>query len=203
MPTDAVLRTLAVVAAVAILAAPYRGLVVDALKAGVEWAAAHAATLSRVAAAGLILAAAWGKVPLPTFEVPAGTVTVDVETPSPELQAAVKPLAVELAKLPAGDRMLWASTWNKVAIVVAGDTLAKEPAFTDTRSLRAFTALALDIAWRRIGGHAPGGNEPLRKALESAYASEVGTDDVPVSRDIRDRYAAFAKAVAWAGLNGG
>lgn len=200
MPTDAVLRTLAVIAAVAILAAPYRGLVVDALQAGVEWAKAHAATLSRVAAAGLILAAAWGKVPLPTFEVPAMTVTV--ETPSPELQAAVKPLAVELAKLPAGDRMLWASTWNKAALVAAGDATAKEIAFPDTRSLRGLTALALDIAWRRIGGHAPG-NEALRKALESAYASEVGTDDVPASRDVIDRYAAFAKAVAWAGLNGG
>ena len=201
MPTDAVLRTLAVIAAVAILAAPYRGLVVDALQAGVEWAKAHAATLSRVAATGLILAAAWGKVPLPTFEVPA--VTVTVETPSPELQAAVKPLAVELAKLPAGDRMLWASTWNKAALVAAGDATAKEIAFPDTRSLRGLTALALDIAWRRIGGHAPGGNEPLRKALESAYASEVGTADVPTSRDVRDRYAAFAKAVAWAGVNGG
>lgn len=200
MTTDALVRTLAAVAAVAILAAPYRGLVVDAGKAAVEWLRGNSAALGRVFAAGLILAAAWGKVPLPTL--PAPVVAVTVETPSPELQAAVKPIAVELAKMPAGDRMLWAAVWSKAALVVAGDTLAKEVAFTDTRSLRAFTALALDIAWRRLGGHPPG-NEALRKALESAYAAEVGTDDVPTSKDVRDRYAAFAKAVAWAGLNGG
>ena len=201
MSNDALIRTLAVVAAVAILAAPYRGLVVDALEAAGGWAKAHAAALGRLAAAGLIVAAAWGKVPLPTLPA-APVVAVTVETPSPEMQAVVKPIAAELAKLPASDRMLWAAVWSKAAIVVAGDTLAKEPAFTDTRSLRAFTALTLDIAWRRLGGHPPG-NDALRKALESAYAAEVGTDDVPVSRDIRDRYAAFAKAVAWAGMNGG
>lgn len=202
MSNDALLRTLAVLAAVAILAAPYRGLVVDALQAGVEWVRGHAAALSRVAAAGLIVAAAWGKIPLPSFEVPTGTVTVEVETPSAEMQDVVKPVAVELARMPMGDRLLWAATWNKAAVVVSGDTLAKEPAFTDTRSLRAFTALTLDIAWRRLGGHPPG-NDALRKALEASYGQAVGKDEVPVSRDIRDRYAAYAKAVAWAGLNGG
>jgi hypothetical protein len=201
MSNDALLRTLAVIAAVAILAAPYWRLVADAGKAAAEWLGRHSATVTRIAAAGLIVAAAWGKVPLPTLPA-APVVAVTVETPSPELQAAVKPIAVELAKMPAGDRMLWAAVWSKAAIVVAGDTLAKEPAFTDTRSLRAFTALTLDIAWRRLGGHPPG-NDALRKALETAYASEVGTDDVPVSRDVRDRYAAFARAVAWAGINGG
>lgn len=201
MSNDALIRTLAVIAAVAILAAPYRGLVADAGKAAIEWLRGHSAALGRLAAAGLIVAAAWGKVPLPTLPA-APVVAVTVETPSPELQSAVKPVAAELAKMPTGDRMLWAAVWSKAAIVVAGDTLAKEPAFTDTRSLRAFTALTLDIAWRRLGGHPPG-NDALRKALESAYAAEVGADDVPVSRDVRDRYAAFAKAVAWAGMNGG
>lgn len=202
MTNDALVRTLAVVAAVAILAAPYRGLVVDAVKAGVEWGRGHAAALGRLAAAALIVAAAWGKVPLPSFEVPAGTVTVPVETPSAEMQEVVKPVAVELASMPMGDRLVWAATWNKAALVVAGDATAKEVAFTDTRSLRLFTALTLDIAWRRLAGQ-PAGNEALRKALEASYGQAVGTEEVPVSRDIRDRYAAYAKAVAWAGINGG
>jgi hypothetical protein len=128
---------------------------------------------------------------------------VEVEEPSPEMKTLVAPVAAALRSLPAGDRMLWASTWSKAAIVVAGDATAREAAFTDTRSLQAFTGLALDIAWRRIGRHEPGSNEPLRKALEAAYGAAVGTDEVPVTRDIRDRYAAFAKAVAWAGINGG
>lgn len=198
MSNDALIRTLAVVAAVAILAAPYRGLVVDAVKAGVQWLRRHSATLTRVAAAALIVAAAWGKVPLPAMP----TATVEVETPSVEMQAVVQPVAVELARMPMGDRLIWAATWNKAAIVVAGDATAKEVAFTDTRSLRLFTALTLDIAWRRLAGK-PAGNEALKKAVEASYAAAVGTDEVPVSRDVRDRYAAYARAVAWAGLNGG
>jgi hypothetical protein len=201
MSNDALIRTIAVVAAVAILAAPYWRVVADAVQATVAASKAHANTLGRFAAAGLIVAAAWGKVPLPSLPS-APAVAVTVETPSPEMQAVVKPVAVELAKMPAGDRMVWAAVWSKAAIVVAGDTTAKEVAFTDTRSLRAFTALTLDIAWRRLAGQ-PAGNEPLRKALEASYGAAVGTDDVPVTRDIRDRYAAYARAVAWAGLNGG
>jgi hypothetical protein len=201
MSTDA-LRTLAVILAVAIVAAPYWRMVARALEAGIEWVRGHAASVSRLAAASLILAAAWGKVPLPTLPaLPA--VTVEVETPTPALQATVAPIAVALRGLPMGSRMTWAATWNKAGLVVAGEATAREVAFTDTRALQAFTGLALDIAWRRIGGHQPGSREALRKALESAYASEVGTDDVPTSPDIRARYVAFARAVAWAGLNGG
>ena len=202
MSNDALLRSLAVGAAVAILAAPYWGLVVAALEKGVAAAKTHANVLGRLAAAGLIVAAAWGKIPLPSFEVPA-VPAVEVEEPSAEMKTLVAPVAAALRSLPAGDRMLWASTWSKAAIVVAGDATARETAFTDTRSLQAFTGLALDIAWRRIGRHEPGSNEPLRKALEAAYGAAVGTDEVPVTRDIRDRYAAFAKALAWAGVNGG
>jgi hypothetical protein len=195
-----VLRALAVVAAVAILAAPYWRVVVGAVQAGIEWSKAHAATLTRAAAAALIVAAAWGKVPLPTFEVPLPTVVV--ETPGAEMKTIVAPVAREMARVPMVDRLLWASVWNKAATVVAGDAVAHEVAFTDTRSLRAFTALAIDIAWRRIAGNVPGSNEPLRHAVEAAYAAALGIDDVPVGKDLRDRYAEFARAMAWAGLNG-
>lgn len=202
MDRETLLRTLAVGAAVAILAAPYWRLVAGALEKGVAAAKAHANALGRISAAGLIVAAAWGKVPLPTLPA-APSVTVDVEEPDAEMKTLVAPISAAIKSMPMGDRMLWAATWNKAAIVVAGDATAREAAFTDTRSLQAFTGLALDIAWRRIGRHEPGSNEPLRKALEAAYGAAVGTDEVPVTRDIRDRYAAFAKAVAWAGVHGG
>ena len=203
MPTDETLvRIAAVVAAAALLAAPYRDRIVGWLAQAAEAARANASTLGRVAAACLVIAAAWGKVPVPKFAPAMPAVSVEVEMPTDEMRAAVAPVARELAKLGTGDRMVWAATWNKAALVVAGDTLAKEVAFTDTRALRAYTALALDIAWRRIGGHAPG-NKTLREALEASYGQAVGTDEVPVGKDVRDRYVAFAKALAWAGLNGG
>lgn len=167
-----------------------------------EAAKAQAGHLARVAAAALIIAAAWGKVPMPVW--PAATVApVVVDTPSDEMQRLVTPIGAALKNLNAVDRALWAETWNKAAIVVEGDAISKEVAFTDTRSLRAFTSLAIDIAWRRIGGNEPGSNEALRKAVEAAYAAGIGPDGVAVSRAVRERYAAFARAVAWAGIGEG
>jgi len=115
----------------------------------------------------------------------------------------VRPVADAMKSLPMGDRMLWAQTWCKAATVVAGDAVTTEVVFTDTRSLRMFTTLAIEIAWRRIGQHAPGSVAGLREAVEAAYGQAIGVDVVSVTADVRTRYAAFAKAVAWAGVNGG
>lgn len=166
-----------------------------------EAAKAQAGLIGRIAAAWLLIAAAWGKVPLPTLPQPVATVTV--ETPSPEMQRVVADVAAALKDLPAGDRMLWASVWQKAGVVVAGDAVTAQTAFTDTRSLQAYTALAVDIAWRRLGGHKPGSNEPLRQAVEAAYAAHMGRDVVPVTADVRARYVELADAIAWAGLNKG
>lgn len=202
MIDDSILRTAAVVAAAALLAAPYWEAITRWLAAASEAAYAQRSAIGRITAALLLIAAAWGHVPLRLPAV-APTASVDVETPSVEMQRLVQPIADAMKAVPTGDRMLWAATWSKAAVVVEGDAVATEVAFTDTRSLRLFTVLALDIAWRRIGQHVPGGNEPLRRAVEESYATAVGKEVVPVTKDVRERYAAFAKAVAWAGVNGG
>ncbi len=202
MSTDDLIRAGAVVAAVAILAAPYR----QQASAWVAqaWAAAapYRGLAARVAAAGLLLWAAWGHLPsLSAVVRPQAQVTV--EEPSADMQAIVAPVAEAMQPMPAGDRLLWAQVWTKAGVVVAGDAVTTEVVFTDTRSLRAFTALALDIAWRRIGRHATGSNEPLRKAVEEAYAKVLGKDVVPVTADLRARYVELAKAIAWAGQKRG
>lgn len=119
------------------------------------------------------------------------------------MQAVVAPVAEAMQSMPAGDRLLWAQVWTKAGLVVAGDAITTETAFTDTRSLRAFTALAIDIAWRRIGKHATGSNEPLREAVEAAYKQVLGKDVVPVTAELRARYVELAKAIAWAGQRKG
>ncbi len=123
-------------------------------------------------AAGLLIAAAWGKVPLPTLPSVAPQVTV--VTPSDELQRLVTPVADALAGLSAADRALWAALWTRAATVAAGDAVTAQVAFADTRALRDFTALSVDIGWRRIGKHAPGSQESLRAAVEAAYGSALG-----------------------------
>lgn len=202
MNADDIVRGAAVALAAAVLVAPYWQTVAEWASRGLEAAKEKAGTLSRIAAAVLILAAAWGKIPLPTLPT-APSYVVPVVTPSDDMQRLVTPIAEAMRSLPMSDRMLWAATWTKAGIVVAGDAVTTEVVFTDTRSLRLFTTLALDIAWRRIGSHAPGSVAGLKEAVEAAYGQAIGTDVVAVTPDLRARYAAFAKAVAWAGVGGG
>jgi hypothetical protein len=189
-------RFAAVAAAAALLAAPYRQQIQALAGRAVEALRAKAGLLGRIAAAGLLIAAAWGKVPLPTL--PSVGPQVTVATPSDEMQRLVTPVADALKGLPAADRALWASLWTRAGVVAAGDAVTAQVAFTDTRGLRDFTALAVDIGWRRIGKHAPGSQESLRTAVEAAYGSAVGKDVVPVTSELRGRYVEFANAVAWA-----
>lgn len=202
MSYDAILRTVAVVAAVAILASPYRGLVAGWIAEAAEAARAQRAAIGRVAAAGLLIAAAWGKVPLPSFSrltVP----RISVETPSDAMQKLVAPIADALKSAPISDRMLWGALWSKSALVVAGDAISPEVVLSDTKALRLFTVLALDIGWRRIGEHEPGEYRGLRDATEAAFASVLGTAEVPVTKELRARYVELCKAIAWAGVGEG
>jgi hypothetical protein len=143
--------------------------------------------------------AAFGVPSLPSLP----RVAVSVTDPSPEMKAKVAPVAAALRSASPVDRAVWASTWEKAAIVVAGDAVTTEVAFTDTRALRQFTVLALDIAWRRLAGNQPGKYAGLREATEAVLLEVVGKEVVPVTPDMRRAYSDAAKAIAWAGVNGG
>jgi len=207
MTSDAITRIIAVAVAAALLAAPYAGQIRAAATLAAEAVREHAGYLSRVLAALFILAAAWGKIPMPTLALPTGGGVVApglrVTEPEAAMRTIVEPIRRAMASFPAGDRMLWAATWEKVGLVAAGDVATVEIVFSDTRALRMYTAISLDIAWRRIGQHEPGNTE-LREAVEAAYAATVGDDVVPVTDAVRQRYVTFCKAVAWAAVpNGG
>ena len=206
MTLDVALRAAAVAAAVALWVSPQWGAILTAAvrlaEAARDAARKHGKTVARVAATGLVVGACWGKVPVPTLSGPA-VQTYHVETPSAAMQTTVRPIAEAMRSVPTGDRMLWAQVWSKAAIVVAGDAVSTEVVFTDTRSLRAFTVLALEIGWRRIGGNAPGEYAGLRQAVEAAFAQVLGTAEVAVTKDVRERYAELCRAIAWAGVNAG
>ena len=199
MSQDALLRTIAVVVAVALVAAPYRGLIVERLTQAATAASAYGADLARIAAALLIVAALWGKVPLPQVPGIVDVPTVVVPEPSAELQRLVAPVAQALAGLPADKRQLWAATWSKAAVVVEAEGTTSVPVFTDTPALRLFTTVAIDVAWRRLGDMPPGSVAGLKDAVETAMRSALGLDAVPVTSEMRGRYADVAKAIAWAG----
>ena len=193
---ESVFRIAAVALAAALLAAPYWQQIQAITYRAVEAVRSQAWLIGRIVAAGLLIAAAWGKVPLPTL--PTVKVPLTVATPSDEMQRLVTPVAAALKGLPTADRALWAALWTRAGVVAAGDAVTAQVAFADTRALRDFTALSVDIGWRRIGKHAPGSQESLRAAVEAAYGSALGKDVTPVTSELRGRYVEFANAVAWA-----
>lgn len=195
------LRIAAVVAAVALVAAPYREKAAAWLQRAYEAAKRHAGILSRIGAAALLVAAAYGKVPLPVM--PAQAPSVVVETPSIEMIAAVAPVAKALRAASPIDRALWAAIWEKSAKVVNGDATTTEVVFTDTRSLRAYNIIALRLAWVRMGGNPTGKYPGLAEAAERFLSDTIGLDVMPVTPELRAKVVEAYKALAWAGVGGG
>lgn len=203
MTTDVALRAVAILAAVAVAAAPFAGQIKAAAAAVIKAGKAHRKKMTRLAVVVVLLGVGSGKIPMPRLPALDAVVTITVEKPSAEMQDIVAPVAAAMRGAGPIDRAVWAEAWSKAALVAAGEATTAQVAFSDTRSLQAFTALAIDIAWRRIAGHVPGSQESLRKAVEVAYATAIGTDVVPFTAEVRATYVEFARAVAWAGLNGG
>lgn len=199
--TDEIFRTAAVVAAVALVAAPYWQTIAGRLTEAASAAKQHGPTIGRAAAACLLIAAAWGKIPLPSMPATPGSVVFPlVATPSDEMKASVSGVVDAIRSAPIGDRLLWSQLWSKAALVVDGDAVLTETVFTDSRSLRGFVVLSLDIGWRRLGGNQPGKYAGLRDAVESAFSAVIGKEDLPVTPDLRKRFADLCRALAWAAL---
>ena len=101
------------------------------------------------------------------------------------------------------DRALWAQVWAKVAVTAAGDSDSVEIVFSDSRALRAFQIIALNIAWKRLAGNQTGKYAGLGEACEKAFDDTLGKDVQPVTPAIRAKFVALANALAWCGINTG
>jgi hypothetical protein len=136
---------------------------------------------------------------MPQPKQAAPTFLIDV---SDDMKTKVADVAKALRAASPAERAIWASVWEKAAVVVASPE-GEPVVFTDTRSLRGFTILSLDIAWRRLGGVKPGQYPGLREAVEKAMQGVVGLDVKPVDADLRRAYGEACRAIAWAGYGNG
>ncbi len=200
MSSDALLRTVAVAAGVAIALAPLGPQILRWSKAAIASIQGHTGLVVRLAVAAACIVVGTGLVRLPALPSAAPVSWPAVDTPSDAMRSLVTPVRDVMQAAPMGDRLLWSQLWTKAATVVAGDAVSTEVVFTDTRSLRLFTVIALEIGWRRIGGNEPGKLAGLRDATEAAFAGVLGTDVVPVTKDMRARYVELCRALAWAAL---
>lgn len=196
MSTDDLLRAGAVVAAVAILAAPYRQQAAAWVAQAWTAAAPYRGFAARIAAAGLLIVAALG---LPSLPALPQSLPVVVAKPTADVMKAVAGVEAAMANVGPAGKSVWREAWRKAAIVVEADRVSGEThVFPKTGSLRSFATLVLDIAWRRIGEHRPGSVAGLRDATEAAYAAVVGDADVPVTPEVREQFAALADGMIWA-----
>lgn len=154
---------------------------------------------ARIIAGCVLLAIAICGVP----SMPAPQADPAIETPDEAMRTVTNDVARILRVASPVDRALWAQVWSKVAITASGDSDSVEVVFTDTRGLRAFQIIALNIAWRRLAGNAAGKYAGLGEAVEKAFNDTLGKDIQPVTPAVRAKFVALANALAWCGINRG
>ena len=126
-----------------------------------------------------------------------------IETPDEAMRTVTEDVHRIMRAANAVDRALWAQVWSKVAITASGDSDSVEVVFTDTRGLRAFQIIALNIAWRRLAGNQAGKYAGLGEACEKAFNDTLGKEIQAVTPAVRAKFVALANALAWCGINRG
>ena len=126
-----------------------------------------------------------------------------IETPDEAMRTVTEDVHRIMRAANAVDRALWAQVWSKVAITASGDSDSVEVVFTDTRGLRAFQIIALNVAWKRLAGNKTGKYAGLGEACEKCFNDTLGKDVQPVTPAIRAKFVALANALAWCGINKG
>lgn len=155
--------------------------------------------LARLIAGCVLLAVAICGVP----SMPVPQADPAIETPDEAMRTVTEDVHRIMRAANAVDRALWAQVWSKVAITASGDSDSVEVVFTDTRGLRAFQIIALNIAWRRLAGNQAGKYAGLGEACEKAFNDTLGKEIQAVTPAVRAKFVALANALAWCGINRG
>ena len=153
---------------------------------------------ARVAiAAGLLYFAVHGS-PTATLE----TATIKIQKPSAEMLQSVDDVQRILRTASPVDRTLWAEVWSKCGKIINGETTT-EVVFSDTKSLRQFNVIALQIAFKRLGDMPKGKYAGLGEATERVFVEAIGLDVRPVTPELRKKIIETCDALAWCGAGRG
>jgi hypothetical protein len=134
---------------------------------------------------------------LPNVQPPAPE-TPDVREPTAEMRDAVQDVADICERMDAFDRLVWMSTWEEAAEIVAGDSETASVEFQNTLGMQVWQESVFDIAWRRMA-KASGKYKGLGEAVEQAFTDTFGREVRPVTPDMLEDICDLYEALAWAG----
>lgn len=150
----------------------------------------------RLAVAGILIAYASGVVRMPQPQEP-------VVQPLTEMQMSAKTLRDIMSTVPMTDR-LWVKTiYTSAAKVTRADGEEESPEIQTTESLRDVHIAILKFVWKHLAGNEPGKYAGLADAVSTVITHAVGTDNRPLTPELREKAAEAFDAIAWAGLGEG
>lgn len=116
--------------------------------------------------------------------------------PTPTPAALFPDVAAVAARMNQTDRAALSDAYLILSRSVAANPTL-EPVFPDTSAVRRAHRASLLYVWAAILGNKAGDVPGLREALESALASRIGTEDVPLNPAVqKDAAQAFADLAA-------
>ena len=138
-----------------------------------------------------------------TFRADANSRSVDVEidfhnsTSEPVVFADMKDAGFSL-RLPTSMALT-----SKLGGKIINSETQTELIFSDTRSLRQFNVIALQIAFKRLGDMPKGKYAGLGEATERVFTEAIGLDIKPVTPELRAKFVETCNALAWCGAGRG
>ena len=158
-------------------------------------------SIRTIAGLALVYVALYG---LPSVQIPSlplpqpSPVAPDIKEPSKMLQERVAGVAKICEQMDAFDRLVWMSTWEEAAEIVAGDSETASVEFQNTLGMQVWQESVFDIAWRRMA-KASGKYKGLGEAVEQAFVDTFGREVRPVTPDMLEDICDLYEALAWAG----
>jgi hypothetical protein len=152
-------------------------------------------SIRTIAGLALVYVALYGlpKIDVPSLPLPQPSpVAPDIEEPSKMVVAKI------CEQMDAFDRLVWMSTWEEAAGIVAGDSETASVEFQNTLGMQVWQESVFDIAWRRMA-KASGKYKGLGEAVEQAFVDTFGTEVRPVTPDMLEDICDLYEALAWAG----
>lgn len=137
---------------------------------------------------------------VPKVPVPAWPSLIQVQEPSQKMKDSVSGVVKVVQSMSIVDRLWLQYIYVNCGKVLKADGMVEDKTIVTTESLRAVHRAVLKFIWKGMADNKPNKYEGLAKAIDDAVMSVVGTENKPITEELRQEAIAVFDAIAWAGL---